>query len=53
MKFNTVNLISLTFVVELVNCTCKSHSVCLSLWMQYWRHGGSVLTHVSGSSVKI
>jgi hypothetical protein len=27
MKFYTVNLISLTFVVELVNCTCKCESV--------------------------
>jgi len=43
MKFNTVNLISLTFAVELVNCTCKCHSVCLSLWMQCWRLAGSVL----------
>jgi hypothetical protein len=52
MKFNTMNLISLTFVVELVNCTCKCHSVCLSRWMLYWRLAGSVLlTLVSGSSV--
>jgi hypothetical protein len=29
MKFNIVNLISLTFVVELVNFTCKCVSLCL------------------------